>query len=77
MIGSIALKNIMLNRKIEIITKKTIRERLMSYFEIQSKTAKSRKFDIPFNRTDLAFFIGADRSSMTRELFKMQKDKAR
>lgn len=68
----IAKKNIYLNQKIEITSKKTIKEKLMAYFEMRSKETKSRKFDIPFNRTNLAFFIGVDRSSMTRELHNMQ-----
>ena len=74
MVELIANKNVLLNKKMEIITKKTIREKLMSYFVLQSKTAGSRKFRIPFNRTELAFFIGADRSAMTRELAHMEKD---
>ena len=74
LIELVAAKNLMLQQKMEIVTKKTIREKLLNYFAIQSKTAKSRKFSIPFNRTDLAFYIGADRSSMTRELYRMQND---
>ena len=74
MIVLIANKNIMLTQKMEIIVKRTIREKLLSYFEFQSKAAKSRKFSISFNRTELADFIGTDRSSMTRELNNMQRD---
>ena len=70
----IANKNVLLNQKMEIITRKTIREKLLGYFILQSKTAGSRKFRIPFNRTELAFFIGADRSAMTRELAHMRED---
>lgn len=73
MIELIAKKNITLNRKIEITSKKTIQEKLMAYFEMRCKETKSRKFDIPFNRTNLAFFIGVDRCSMTRELHNMQE----
>jgi len=74
MIELIATKNIMLNRKMDIVTKRTIRERLLGYLDIRSKEAKSRKFDIPFSRTELAFFLCVDRSAMTRELNSMVKD---
>ena len=74
MLELIAAKNVMLAQKMEIIAKRTIRERLLSYFELQSKSAKSRKFSIPFSRTELAFFLCVDRSAMTRELGSMAEN---
>ena len=67
-------KNLILNQKIEIISKRTIRERLMTYLMIQSKRNNSYEFEIPFNRQELADYLGVDRSAMSAEIGRMGKD---
>jgi CRP-like cAMP-binding protein len=74
MIRLIAKKNIVLNQKIEILSKRTIREKLLMFFEIQSRSARSRKFAIPYNRETLANYLCIDRSAMSRELCKMREE---
>jgi cAMP-binding proteins - catabolite gene activator and regulatory subunit of cAMP-dependent protein kinases len=69
-----AQKNIFLNAKIEHLSKKTTRGKLLSYFNEQSRKAGSAKFEIPFNRNELADFLFLDRSAMSRELGNMQND---
>jgi len=56
------------NERIEILTKKTIRNKLLEYFNITSKKNGSRNIYIPFNYTDLADYLAIDRSAMSREL---------
>ena len=56
------------------ITPKTIRARLMSYFSECVKTSGSYKFEIPYDRRQLADYLGVDRSALSAELSKMQKD---
>lgn len=56
------------NERIEILTKKTIRNKLLEYFNITSKKNRSRNIYIPFNYTDLADYLAIDRSAMSREL---------
>ncbi|MEG2011647.1 MAG: Crp/Fnr family transcriptional regulator [Anaerovoracaceae bacterium] len=73
MLTLIAQKNLILNRKIEILSKRTIRERLMLFLENQCDS--SRKCTIPYNREELAALLCVDRSAMSNELSKMQKDK--
>ena len=70
----VADKNLILNQKIEIISKRTIRERLMTYLMIQSKRNNSYEFEIPFNRQELADYLGVDRSAMSAEIGRMGKD---
>ncbi len=74
MMKIIAMKNIVLNQKIEIMSKRSIREKLLCYFEIQRETGNSNQFTIPFNRMELAEFICVDRSAMSRELSKMRDE---
>lgn len=56
------------NERIEILTKKTIREKLLAYFNFLSKRQISRIITIPFTLTDLADYLSIDRSAMMREL---------
>lgn len=74
MLDIIAKKNLMLNQKIEIISKRTIREKLLTFLEIQRKHSNSKKFKIPYNREVLADYLCVDRSAMSRELGKMRDE---
>lgn len=56
------------NERIEILTNKTIRNKLLTYFNILSKKKKSNIFNLPFSYTILADFLAIDRASMYREL---------
>ena len=56
------------NNRIEILTKKTIRNKLLEYFKIISSKNKSKNIYLPFTFTDLADYLAIDRSAMTREL---------
>lgn len=74
-INSIILKEIVnLNIRIEILTQKTIRDKLLSYFNILSSQKLVRKFTLPFSMTDLADFLSVDRSAMTREFTNLKKE---
>lgn len=72
MLFLMAKKNLMLNDKIEILSKRTTRERLLYFFYSVSKGRS--KFTLPLNREELAAFLCVDRSAMSAELSKMQKD---
>ena len=67
-------ENIELLQKIENISQKTIREKLLTYFSNEARKNKSNIFEISFNRQDLADYLNIDRSAMSFELSKMQKD---
>lgn len=56
------------NERIEILTQKTIRNKLLEYFTIMSKKKGSKYIYLPFNFTDLADYLAVDRSAMSREL---------
>ena len=75
MLMLICQKNIMLNSKLDIVSKKSTREKLIAYFEIQIKQNGSLTFKIPFSREELADYICVNRSAMSRELSKMRDEK--
>ena len=72
MLKIVALKNLSLDQKIDILSKRTTREKLMCYFDTQRGTAK--KFTLPFNREELALYLCVDRSAMSNELSKMRNE---
>lgn len=74
MVRIIADKNRDLMRKIEVISKRTIREKLLAYLSIQAQMQNARYFEIPLGRVELAEYLCVDRSALTRELVKMKED---
>ena len=72
MLKIIAAKNLMLNQKIEILSKRTTREKLLMFFDMQR--GKARKFTIPYNREELSRYLCVDRSALSNELCKMRDE---
>ena len=71
---SMAAKNRMLAQKIDSMAHRTTREKLTDYLSAQSQRAGSAHFSIPFNRQQLADYLGVDRSAMCTELGKMRDE---
>lgn len=74
MVRIIARKNRELMRKIEVVSKKTLREKILAYLSIQSQTQGASRFEIPLGRMEWAEYLCADRSALTRELAKMKDE---
>ena len=62
-----------LNLRIELLTKRSTRSKILSYFDILSKGSLRKTFTLPYSYTDLADFLSVDRSAMMRE-FKLLID---
>ncbi len=71
---AISEKNRTLVQKLGHISKRTTREKLISYFSEEAKRQNSSNFTIPFNRQQLADFLSVDRSAMSKELCKMRDE---
>jgi len=56
------------NERIRILTKKTIRNKLLEYFKLLQTDHHSRYIYIPFSFTSLSEYLAVDRCAMTREL---------
>jgi CRP-like cAMP-binding protein len=74
MIAAFAMKNMMLEEKMEHITKRGTREKLLSYLSSQSRQKQSRKFDISFDRQELADYLSVDRSALSYEMSKLKAE---
>ncbi len=71
---AISAKNRKLVQKIEHISKRSTREKLISYLSEEARKHSSSHFTIPFNRQQLADFLSVDRSAMSAELGKMRDE---
>ena len=71
---AIAKKTIAFHERAEITSKRTTREKLLTYLDIESEKAQSRDFEIPFDRQELADFLEVDRSGLSTEIGKLVKE---
>ncbi len=74
MLGILAEKNILLTRKIEHLSKRTTREKILSFLSAQAITAQSNDLTIALNRQELADYLCVERSALSRELGQMKQD---
>lgn len=70
----LAKKTIMFHQKIEIISQRSTREKLMAYLMIQAKKSGSNSFDISFDRQELADYLEVDRSGLSAEISKLRNE---
>lgn len=63
-----------LSERIEILSNRSIREKLLSLFSVYSRRAGQCVFELPFSLSYLAEYICADRSAMMREIKKMSDE---
>ena len=74
MLNMIAKKMIEKNERIEVLTKRSIREKLLSYLENIKRKKISNTFTLPLSYTDLADYLSIDRSAMMREIKKLKDE---
>ena len=74
MVKVIANKNRDLMQKVDVVSKRTIREKLLAYLSIQAQQQNSRYVELLMGRVELAEYLCVDRSALTRELVKMKED---
>ncbi|MEK3671763.1 MULTISPECIES: Crp/Fnr family transcriptional regulator [unclassified Paenibacillus] len=61
-------------QKLDLVSHKSLRERIIHYFSLQAQKNNSPVFEIPFSRNDLADYLTVDRSALSRELQRMAQD---
>ena len=70
----VARDAVYLNLKIQLLSQPTLRDKLLFYLNVMHDSQHSHVFTIPFTREKLAQFICADRSAVSRELSRMQRE---
>ncbi len=71
---AISEKNRDLVRKLDHMSRRTTREKLISYLSEEARKQNSADITIPFNRQQLADYLSVDRSAMSSELCKMRRE---
>lgn len=74
LLQAVSKKNLTLNKKLEIMSKKTTKDKLMCYLSFQAKENNKSEFIIPFNRQELADYLGVERSGLSIEINKLKKE---
>ncbi len=70
----LARKNLLLNQKLEIVSRRTTREKLLAYFSAEARRVGSSDFTLPYDRQTLADYLGVDRSAMSAEIGRLRDD---
>lgn len=63
-----------LSERVDVLSRRSIREKLLCYFHQLSEKAGSRTFQLPFSLSMLADYIATDRSAMMREMKRMKEE---
>lgn len=74
LLGGLAQKNRMLQEKLTHISQRSTRSKLLSYLSAESLRQGKAEFNISLNRQQLADYLSVERSAMSTELSKMQKE---
>lgn len=74
LLKAVADKNIIYNQKLEITSKRSTREKLMTYLHQQAKKNRSNHFIIPYDRQELADYLEVERSGLSAEISKLRAE---
>ena len=70
----IAKKALEMNGRIQILSKHKMRDKIYATFSLFGGKADAKPFSLPFDRYGMAFYLGVDRSALSRELSLLKKD---
>ena len=74
LIRIVAEKNLLFHRKIDITSKRSTRDKLLTYLHYEAKKHGTRSFEIPYDRQELADYLEVERSGLSSEIGKLKKE---
>ena len=74
MMKELALKTILFHQRLEVTSKRSTREKLLAYLNMEAQKHGKDSFEIPFDRQELADFLMVDRSGLSAEIGKLKKE---
>ena len=69
-----AQKNLAFHQKLQILSRRTTREKLLAYLDLQARQHQSASFFIPFDRQALADYLGVERSGLSSEIGRLKAE---
>lgn len=70
----LAQRTLEMNDRIQILSKRTLRSKLVTFFSLLAKRYQDTAFAIPFDRSGMADYLGTERSALSRELARMRDE---
>lgn len=70
----VATKNIVFDQKMQVTSKRTTRDKLMTYLANEAKRQNTKRFTIPYDRQELADYLEVDRSGLSAEIGKLRRE---
>lgn len=70
----LANQTIAYHRRLEITSKRSTREKLLSYLFFRARECGARSFTVPFNRQELADYLEVERSGLSVEIGKLRRE---
>lgn len=70
----LAQKSLTFHQKLEILSKRTTRDKLLAYLDLQAQKNQSSRFTIPFDRQELADYLEVERSGLSAEISKLRAE---
>lgn len=74
LISMMTYKSQNLMRKINVVSRKSLREKIQCFLSLEAEKTGTLDFTIPFSREEMAEYVCANRSALSRELKAMEKD---
>lgn len=74
MIKTISLKYFTQSKRIELLMLKSVRQKIVTFLQMEQETVGASCFEIPFDRRLFADYLGVERSALSRELSRMKKE---
>ena len=65
-------RNVFLTKRIEILAKRRLEEKVLTFLEWEAERHGRNDFDIEFDRAEMASFLGADRSALSLVLSRLR-----
>ena len=70
----LAARTLAMNDRIQILSKISIRDKLITFFSQYCSRTGRQEITIPFDRNDMATYLGVNRSALSRELGRMKQE---
>jgi CRP-like cAMP-binding protein len=73
-VSILAAKTLTMNDRVQVLSKPTLRQKIITFLSQYSNKNSSKTFSIPFDRESLALYLGVNRSALSRELSVMKNE---
>ncbi len=73
-ISILATKTLSMNDRVQVLSKPTLRQKIITLLSQYSNRFSAKTFSVPFDRESLALYLGVNRSALSRELSAMKSD---